>query len=88
MGKCHLCGKEALEVAEACQECLERAMVDPKQIKRLRQISDILKISANTDTNIKSCMESLIEVAEELERTGSNGKKEKKRQGAAVQEKQ
>lgn len=86
MGKCHLCGKKALEVVEVCPECLQRTAVDQKDIDRLRHISNILSITANTDTNIKDCMESLIEIAEDLERSGNNGKEEKKR--AAVQKEQ
>lgn len=82
MGKCHLCGKEALEVIEVCQECLERAAVDPNIIKRLKQTSNILKITADTDSNIKNCMESILEIADDLE--GKSGKKEEK--GAAVPE--
>lgn len=77
MNKCHICGKKALEVVEVCPECLQRAAVDPEQIRRLKQISSILGITAGTDTNIKECMESIKEIAEELERSGTNGKKEK-----------
>ncbi len=88
MGKCHICGKKALEVVEVCPECLQRAAVDPKQIKRLKQISGILSITAGTDTNIKECMESIKEIAEELERSGSIGKEEQAEKGAAVPQKQ
>lgn len=84
MGKCHICGKKALEVVEVCPECLQRAAVDPKQIKRLKQISGILSITAGTDTNIKECMESIKEIAEELERGGMNGKEEKKPQNKTI----
>lgn len=84
MGKCHICGKKALEVVEVCPECLQRAAVDPKQIKRLKQISGILSITAGTDTNIKECMESIKEIAKELERGGTNGKEEKKSQGKTI----
>lgn len=78
MGKCHLCGKKALEVVEVCPECLQRAAVDPEQIKRLKQISNILSITAGTDTNIKECMESLLEIAEDLERSVTHGKEKDK----------
>lgn len=54
MKKCSLCGEKALEGIEICPECLKRAAVAPKQIKRLRQISNILSITADTDTNIKA----------------------------------
>lgn len=76
MRKCHICGKKALEVVEVCPECLQRAAVDPEQIKRLRQISSILSITAGTDGNIKECMESIIEIANDLERGGAGGKEE------------
>ena len=88
MKKCSICGKPALEVVEVCPECLQRAAVDPRQIKRLKQISSILSITAGTDTNIKECMESILEIAEGLERSGSIGKEEQKEKGAAVPEKQ
>ena len=62
MKKCSLCGEKALEGIEICPECLKRAAVAPKQIKRLRQISNILSITADTDTNIKACMQSITEI--------------------------
>lgn len=77
MEKCQICGKRALEVVEVCPECLQRAAVDRGQIKRLKQISNVLSITAGTDTNIKECMESLLEIAEDLERGGVSGKEEK-----------
>lgn len=84
MGKCHICGKKALEVVEVCPECLQRAAVDPEQIKRLKQISNILSITAGTDTNIKECMESLLEIAEDLERSGTHGKEKDKEKETTV----
>lgn len=84
MSKCHICGKKALEVVEVCPECLQRAAVDPKQIKRLKQISNVLSITAGTDTNIKECMESLLEIAEDLERSGIHGKEKDKEEETAV----
>ena len=81
MKKCSLCGEKALEGIEICPECLKKAAVDPKQIKRLRQISNILSITA--DTNIKACMQSITEIADDLER-GSYGKEEKKQESNAI----
>ena len=49
---------------------------------------EILSITAGTDTNIKECMESILEIAEDLERSGSIGKEEQEEKGAAVPEKQ
>lgn len=84
MGKCHICGKKALEVVEVCPECLQRAAVDPEQIKKLKQISNVLSITAGTDTNIKECMESLLEIAEDLERSGTHGKEKDKEEETTV----
>lgn len=84
MSKCHICGKKALEVVEVCPECLQKAAVDPKQIKRLKQISNVLSITAGTDTNIKECMESLLEIAEDLERSGTHGKEKDKEEETTV----
>lgn len=84
MRKCSICGKSALEVVEVCPECLQRAAVDPRQIKRLKQISSILSITAGTDTNIKECMESILEIAEDLERSGNGGKEKQEEKGAAL----
>lgn len=83
MKKCSLCGEKALEGIEICPECLKRAAVAPKQIKRLRQISNILSITADTDTNIKACMQSITEIADDLER-GNYGKEEKKQESNTV----
>ena len=83
MKKCSLCGEKALEGIEICPECLKKAAVDPKQIKRLRQISNILSITADTDTNIKACMQSITEIADDLER-GSYGKEEKKQESNTI----
>ena len=83
MKKCSLCGEKALEGIEICPECLKRAAVAPKQIKRLRQISNILSITADTDTNIKACMQSITEIADDLER-GSYGEEEKKQESNTV----
>ncbi len=84
MSKCHICGKKALEVVEVCPECLQRAAVDPEQIKRLKQISNVLSITAGTDTNIKECMESLLEIAEDLERSGTHGEEKDKEEETTV----
>lgn len=83
MKKCSLCGEKALEGIEICQECLKKAAVDLEQVRRLRQISNILSITADTDTNIKACMQSITEIADDLER-GSYGKEEKKQESDTI----
>lgn len=76
MRKCHICGKKALEVVEVCPDCLKRAAVATKQIDKLKQINNVLNITANTDGNIKECVQSLTEILKDLERS-SHGKEEK-----------
>ena len=77
MVKCSICGKEGLRGVAICQDCLERAAVDPGQIRKLKQTSNVLGITEDTDGNIKECVQSLTEILEELER-GSYGGEEKK----------
>lgn len=77
MIKCSICGKEGLRVVAVCQDCLKRAAVDPEQIKKLKQINNVLNITADTDRNIKECVQSLAEILNGLER-GSYGKEEKR----------
>lgn len=45
-----------------------------KMAQELRDIADVLKITEGTDTNIRKSMESILRIADRLERT-SNGKK-------------
>ena len=52
-------------------------------VQDLRQISNILSITADTDTNIKACMQSITEIADDLER-GSYGEEEKKQESNTV----
>lgn len=79
MGKCQICGNKGLEVIEICPECLQRAAVNTEDIERLKHISSILQITADTDTNIKECMNGILEIAADLERSGTGGKKKEKK---------
>lgn len=58
--------EEALKGVCVCGDCLKRAAVDPEQVKKLRQINNVLKITENTDGNIKECVQSLTEILEDL----------------------
>lgn len=68
MKKCEVCGKKSLEVIGICPQCLLKAEVEPKQIQKLKQISDVLSITVGTDENIKECMKSLLNIIEELKK--------------------
>jgi len=69
--------EEALKGVCVCGDCLKRAAVDSEQIKKLRQINNVLRITEDTDGNIKECVQSLAEILEDLER-GNHGKEERK----------
>ena len=43
--------------------------------EELRDIADVLKITEDTDTNIKRSMESILRIADRLERRKADGKK-------------
>lgn len=76
MVKCSICGKEGLKAVCVCPDCLKKAAVDPGQIKKLRQINNVLRIE-DTDGKIKECVQSLTEILQDLER-GKCGKEERK----------
>lgn len=44
MKKCSLCGEKALEGIEICPECLKKAAVDPRQIKRLQRLPEVVRM--------------------------------------------
>lgn len=85
MAKCSVCGGKGLGVIEVCPDCLQKAAVDPLHIKRLRQISSILSITADTDGNIKECMQGIMEIAEELEAGHGKKKQKAEEKGGAFQ---
>lgn len=67
--KCVMCGKVVPEGAQVCGDCM--AGMDKSQqetAKELRDIADVLSITANTDGNIKKSMEALLRIASRLER--------------------
>jgi hypothetical protein len=72
--KCLLCNQIIPEGQQICPSCLKKYGVDIKQledteeVKELRDIAAVLKITANTDRNIQSSMEAILNIAERLER--------------------
>lgn len=78
--KCQICGKAA-EVLCVCKDCLSMAN-RPEQAKKIRNIANILCLTACTDLNIKNAMESLLDVAGELEVFGHGQKQETKKREA------
>lgn len=67
--RCLICGEV---IPEGSQVCVTGETEEMAQ--ELRDIADVLKITEGTDTNIRKSMESILRIADRLERT-SNGKK-------------
>lgn len=82
--RCLICGEVIPEGSQVCTACRnkydivtgehERHTKTEEMAQELRDIADVLKITEGTDTNIRKSMESILRIADRLERT-SNGKK-------------
>lgn len=67
--KCVMCGKVIPEGTQVCPDCM--TIMDREQqrtAQELRDIADVLSITANTDGNIQKSMEALLRIASRLER--------------------
>jgi len=64
--RCVICGKIIPEGLQVCPECM--AKNQESTAEELRDIADVLSITANTDGNIKKSMEALLRIADRLER--------------------
>lgn len=75
--RCLICGEVIPEGSQACTACRNKYDMTgetEEMAQELRDIADVLKITEGTDTNIRKSMESILRIADRLERT-SNGKK-------------
>ena len=77
--RCLVCGEIIPEGSQVCTTCRKKYNIKPpddleEAAQELRDVADVLKITEDTDTNIKKSMESILRIADRLERT-SNGKK-------------
>lgn len=69
--RCLLCGEPIPEGTQVCPVCMEKyteGELDAQVAQELRDIADILSITANTDGNIKRSMEALLRIADRLSR--------------------
>lgn len=67
--KCVICGRTITEGAQVCQDCMKMADREQQQTaQELRDIADVLSITANTDRNIQKSMEALLRIASRQER--------------------
>lgn len=67
---CVVCGAIIPEGSQVCPACLAKFGLaeETEEEQELRDIAAVLKITANTDTNIKDAMEALLRIADRLER--------------------
>lgn len=70
--KCVACGAVIPEGQQLCRDCMKNLEIEPKEAAEtaaeLRDIADVLSITANTDGNIKRSMEALLRIADRLSR--------------------
>lgn len=76
--RCLICGEAIPEGVQVCKSCMAQYHIEAGEAveiaEEMRDIAGVLSITANTDGNIKQSMESILRIADRLERK-SNGKK-------------
>lgn len=65
--RCVICGETIPEGLQVCKNCMEDG-AGKDEAEELRDIADVLSITANTDSNIKRSMEAILRIADRLER--------------------
>lgn len=73
--RCLLCGEPIPEGTQICPLCMGKyteTEEDAQAAEELRDIADVLSITANTDGNIRRCMEAVLRIADRLERKKKN----------------
>ncbi len=70
--KCVVCGEIIPEGQQLCNSCMKTLEIQPIEAAEieaeLRDIADVLSITASTDGNIKRSMEALLRIADRLNR--------------------
>lgn len=78
---CLICGDVVPELQQVCTTCMSKYGVVAEEAEEmageLRDIADVLKITEGTDKNIKQSMESILRIADRLERRKADGAKRK-----------
>lgn len=70
---CQICGAIVPEGAQVCKSCAEQfSIIEAGEgveiAEEMRDIAGVLSITANTDGNIKRSMESILRIADRLEK--------------------
>lgn len=75
---CPICGEIITEGAQVCKSCAEQFSIEAGEAveieEEMRDIAGVLSITANTDGNIKRSMESILRIADRLERKSNEEK--------------
>lgn len=70
--RCVACGAIIPEGQQLCHDCMNDLEIEPQEAAEtaaeLRDIADVLSITANTDGNIRRSMEALLRIADRLSR--------------------
>ena len=73
--RCLICGEAIPEGAQVCKSCMAQYRIEAGEAveiaEEMRDIAGVLSITANTDGNIKKSMESILRIADRLERKGN-----------------
>lgn len=75
---CLICGATIPEGVQVCKSCAEQFSIEAGEAveiaEEMRDIAGVLSITANTDGNIKRSMESVLRIADRLERKSNEEK--------------
>ena len=69
--KCLNCGEPVPECLQICPQCMKDSGAGEEEVEaaeELRDIANILRITADTDMNIRIAMQSILNIADRLER--------------------
>ena len=73
--RCLICGEAIPEGMQVCKSCMAQYHIEAGEAveiaEEMRDIAGVLSITANTDGNIKKSMESILRIADRLERKGN-----------------
>ena len=73
--RCLICGAVIPEGSQVCKSCMAQYRIEAEEAveiaEEMRDIAGVLSITANTDGNIKRSMESILRIADRLERKGN-----------------
>lgn len=69
--KCAHCGKPTAEYMPICPKCMKAAGAPPEDVnvaEELRDIAQVLSITADSDANIRDALTGILNIADRLER--------------------